>query len=128
MIGDNLERPPDLILTAVRTMAPVAGMPPKIPAAKFAAPCPNSSRSGWYVPPSTMPEATRAESSDSIPARNATEIAPGSRAIKRSVEIAGRTGAGNESGISPISGTFVFVAITPTETTARAARDPGNDG
>ena len=37
---------PDRTLTAVRAMAPVAGMPPKNPAATEASPCPVSSRSG----------------------------------------------------------------------------------
>ena len=63
-------RPPFLTFVAVRAMAPVAGMPPKIGDAMFATPCATSSMFERWRPP-IMPSATTAESSDSIAASSA---------------------------------------------------------
>ena len=60
-------RPPFLTFVAVRAIAPVAGMPPKRPAAMFAMPWPTSSTLDLCRLP-IMPSATTAESSDSIAA------------------------------------------------------------
>jgi hypothetical protein len=45
-IAETRVRAPALTLTAVRAIAPVAGMPPNNGDAKFARPWPNNSRSG----------------------------------------------------------------------------------
>ena len=46
VIAASRVRPPERTLTAVRAIAPVAGMPPKSPEARDASPWPTSSRSG----------------------------------------------------------------------------------
>ena len=46
MIAAIRVRAPDRTLTAVRAIAPVAGIPPKNPEATEARPCPTSSRLG----------------------------------------------------------------------------------
>ena len=100
---------PERTFTAVRAIAPVAGMPPKNPAAIEASPWPVSSRSGLYAPdgrPSgpTMPEATRAESRDSIAASVAMETAGISRLPSAAGSTEGMEGAGRECGSAPIRG------------------------
>ena len=66
-------RAPARTFTAVRAMAPVAGMPPNSGATTLASPWPNSSRSGSYRrPAAAMPSATLAESRLSSAARRAT--------------------------------------------------------
>ena len=100
---------PERTFTAVRAIAPVAGIPPKNPAAIEASPWPVSSRSGLYGPdgrPSgpTMPAATRAESRDSIAASVAMETAGMSRPPTAAGSIKGMEGAGSECGSAPIRG------------------------
>ena len=55
----SLELAPARTLTAVRAIAPVAGMPPNSGAARLARPCPNSSRSGSCCWLTLIPSATR---------------------------------------------------------------------
>ena len=55
-------RAPARTFTAVRAMAPVAGMPPKSGDTTLARPWPKSSRSGSWRGTSAMPSATLAES------------------------------------------------------------------
>ena len=64
-------RPPVRMFVAVRAIAPVAGMPPKIGEAIFATPWATSSMFDlWRVP--IIPSATTADSNDSIAASSAT--------------------------------------------------------
>ena len=63
-------RPPFLTFVAVRAIAPVAGMPPKMGEARFAIPCATSSILERLRPP-IMPSETTAESSDSTPPSSA---------------------------------------------------------
>lgn len=98
-IGD---RPPERMLTAVRAIAPVAGMPPKNPEATDASPCPTSSRSASYGPVSDIEAATRADSSDSIAANAATVNAGPSSDRTVAQSAVGRRGAGRVFGSSPI--------------------------
>lgn len=58
------------MFVAVRAIAPVAGMPPKIGDARLATPCATSSMFALCRVP-IMPSATTAESSDSIAASSA---------------------------------------------------------
>ena len=71
-MAETRVRAPARTLTAVRAIAPVAGMPPKSGDARLARPCPNSSRSGSCRPVSDIPSATFAESRLSIAASRAT--------------------------------------------------------
>ena len=93
-------RPPLRTLVAVRAMTPVQGMPPKIPIAMFATPCPISS---WFEScrSSIMPSATTADSRDSIAPSTATVIAAGTSACHASNDSAGQCGAGKVRGKSP---------------------------
>ena len=63
-------RAPFLILTAVRAMAPVAGIPPKRGVTKFAIPCATNSVFERCLPP-VIPSATSVEISDWIAPSNA---------------------------------------------------------
>jgi hypothetical protein len=72
-------RAPDLMLVAVRAIAPVAGIPPNKGEAMLATPCATSSQlERWRVP--AMPSAITAERSDSIAASSAIVNASGSTA------------------------------------------------
>ena len=92
-------RPPFLIFVAVRAIAPVAGMPPKRGLAMFAIPCAISSVfESCFVP--IIPSATTAESSDSIAASTAIEIAVGKRVVIVLRLRAGSVGIGSVFGIT----------------------------
>ena len=89
--------PPALILVAVRAIAPVAGIPPKIPEAIFATPCPTNSWFNECLCP-IKPSATTADSKASIPAKNAIVNADGTNSRISSNEKVGHTGVGRPSG------------------------------
>ena len=72
VIAARRVRPPERTFTAVRAMAPVAGMPPNRGAMTLASPWPNSSRLGLCGAASLMPSATLAERRLSSPASSAT--------------------------------------------------------
>jgi hypothetical protein len=59
-------RPPFLTFVAVRAMAPVAGIPPKIDENILAVPCATSSIFDLWLPP-IIPSETTADNNDSIP-------------------------------------------------------------
>ncbi len=81
-------------------MTPVTGIPPKIPIAMLAIPCPINS---WFEScrSSIMPSETTAESSDSIAPKTAIVIAAGTSARHSSNESDGQCGIGKLRGISP---------------------------
>ena len=123
-MAETRVRAPARTLTAVRAMAPVAGIPPNAPDAMFARPCPTSSRSGSYRPgdfmPSAtdvMPSATRAESRLSMAANAATAIAAENRAPVDDASRTGILGAGRPSGRLPMR-----LICQPTKPTATVAR------
>ena len=95
-----------------------------------ARPCPTISRSGSTRPVGAMPAATRAERSDSIAARAATESAGPSKVGRIEVSMLGREGAGKEWGRAPIRETsrLKISVTTVASTTAISApgRLPGN--
>ena len=113
------------MLVAVRAIAPVAGRPPNRLEATLATPCPTSS---WFerclVP--AMPSATTAESSASIPARNAMVKADGITAWIFASVISGSAGIGNPAGMSgkrePIVSTGRLRAATASEAATIAIR------
>src|SRR5450631_3044458 len=59
------ERPPFFTLVAVRAIAPVAGMPPKMEEKIFAVPCATNSILDLWLPP-IIPSDTTADNRDSI--------------------------------------------------------------
>ena len=89
MTPDILETAPDLILVAVRAIAPVAGIPPKNGVTIFAIPCPISSLLLLCFVPD-MASATTAESNDSIPPNTAIAKAGTIKRCIRSQVISGR--------------------------------------
>ena len=91
-------RPPERTFTAVRAMAPVAGIPPKRGAIRFARPWPNSSRSGLWASVSLMPSATLAESRLSRPARSAIANAADTSSPSWSPPRLGSAGRGKAGG------------------------------
>ncbi len=82
-------------------MAPVAGTPPNTGAARFARPCPNSSRSGSVVWLTLMPSATVADSRLSSAASAAIASADGSIALNVAGSRKPKDGAGRPRGMSP---------------------------
>src|SRR5574344_3127333 len=93
-------RPPFLIFVAVRAIAPVAGMPPKIGLTMFATPCAISSIFESCFAP-IIPSATTALSSDSIAPSTAIEIAEGNNSFIVEMLKSGSWGDGNVDGIEP---------------------------
>jgi hypothetical protein len=128
MIAAIRVRAPDRRFTAVRAMAPVAGMPPKKPAATEASPWPTSSRSASYGPVSEMDAATRAESSDSIAASAATVSTGPTRAGRIAGSMKGTDGAGSELGSAPIRVTGRAVTVATTVTRTMPMIEPGSLG
>src|SRR6185312_2408626 len=105
-----------------------AGMPPKIPEAIEARPCPTSSLSPSYGPVSEIDAATRADSNDSIAASAATvNAAPTSDTIVV-ISAEGSAGAGSEPGSVPILASGRSARFATTATSTIAMRDPGNCG
>ena len=98
-------RAPARTLTAVRAMAPVAGMPPNSGEATLARPWPNSSRSGSDGATSAMPSATLADSRLSMAARTATAKAA-ETSCGGLADRAGSDGVGSESGSAPMRATY----------------------
>jgi hypothetical protein len=80
-IAETRVRAPARTFTAVRAMAPVAGIPPKSGDARLASPCPKSSRSGSWRTASDMPSATFADRRLSIAASAATANAAPKRSL-----------------------------------------------
>ncbi len=127
-IDASLVRPPDRTFTAVRAMAPVAGIPPNRPEPMDAMPCPTNSRSGSYGPVSARDEATRAESSDSMAANAAIVRAGPSRdAVPPSVSV-GKAGIGSPSGSAPMTARGLSMTRHRIVTTAIPTREPGMPG
>src|SRR3954466_9613474 len=93
-------RPPVRMFVAVRAMAPVAGMPPKIGDTTFATPCATSSMFDLCREP-IMPSATTADSSDSIAASNATVSDGEISSLKCSSGTDGMCGIGKDVGTAP---------------------------
>jgi hypothetical protein len=88
------------MLVAVRAISPVTQMPPNSAEPILATPCATSSQlERWRRP--VMPSATTADSSDSMAASSANEIASGSTAFAFSNENAGSAGEGNSRGMPP---------------------------
>ena len=121
-------RPPFLTFAAVRAIAPVAGIPPKIPEKIFPTPCPISSAFDLWVSP-IIPSETTAESRDSIPARIAIVNAGENIFWISPKEIAGICGVGNEDDNSPYTLPIVltgsFAKYTISVVTMIAISDPG---
>ena len=91
---------PLLMLVTVRAIVPVAGMPPKNGATKFATPWPMSSWLGSWRS-SVMPSATRAHSRDSIaPSRAMVSVGPTS-CFTVSHENSGSAKPGRPCGMPP---------------------------
>ncbi len=99
------ERAPDRTLTAVRAMAAVAGIPPKNGTARFAMPCPNSSRSESWRSPIVIPSATVADMRLSRAARAATATAGSNSLPTCPGWRPGRAGDGSPAGIGPMVAT-----------------------
>src|SRR5699024_6135038 len=114
--------------TAVRAIAPVAGIPPKKPAAADARPWPTSSRSASKGPVREIEAATRAESKDSIAASAATATAGPASALIISRFNSGTVGAGRLAGSCPIWASGASTTTASTVTTTIARKDPGNRG
>ncbi len=96
---------PARTLTAVRAIAPVAGIPPMNDTATLASPWPSSSRSGSCGSPSAIPSATLAESRLSRAASAAT-ASTADRSVGRSVTAnSGTCGYGRPAGMCPIRAT-----------------------
>ncbi len=104
-IADTRVRAPARTFTAVRAIAPVAGIPPKSGETTFASPWPNSSRSGSWWAVSTRPSATFADRRLSIAPRAATASAAPNRSLMRPNGNDGKEGVGSESGSLPIRAT-----------------------
>ena len=112
----------------MRAIAPVAGIPPKKPAATEASPWPTSSRSAFTGPVGERDAATRADSSDSIAASAATATAGPARALMVSMLRSGMDGAGRELGSSPMAGSGSWSSAVATVTTMIAINDAGIPG
>ena len=125
VIADTLVRAPERTLTAVRAMAPVAGMPPNSPVATFARPWPTISRRSDVRVSPVMASATLAESRLSIAARMATASAGPTRWRTTVGLRSGRRGAGRWCGSAPIVGTPAWQATASTVTLATATIDEG---
>ena len=93
-------RPPFFTFVAVRAIAPVAGIPPKIGDAMFAMPCATSSMLERWRPP-IMPSATTAESSDSTAASRAIVNAGPASAWMIGSDRCGMLGCGSPAWIAP---------------------------
>ncbi len=124
-IAESRERPPLRTFTAVRAIAPVAGMPPKKPAAMDASPWPTSSRSASTGPVGASEAATRADSSDSIAASAATATAGPSSTSGSTPLRSGSPGAGKLDGSGPMVSTGASSSCASAVTTTIAMRDPG---
>ncbi len=94
------------MFTAVRAMAPVAGIPPNSADAMLAAPWPNSSRSGSCFGASAIPSATFADSRLSSAASAATASAAEKRLLVVPSDRCGSDGVGSDDGTAPIRATF----------------------
>ncbi len=92
--------PPCRTFVAVRAITPVQGIPPKIPMAILAMPCPINS---WLEScrSSIMPSDTTAESNDSIAPSTAMVMAAGTSERHASKDRLGQCGVGKDRGISP---------------------------
>ena len=113
-------RPPAFTFVAVRAIAPVAGRPRKSGEAMLAAPCEINSAFDLCAPP-IIRSATVAESSDSMPARNAMVSADGSRSTARSVLMGGICGVGRPFGKLPYLAATVSTVGNATTATTLAA-------
>ncbi len=100
--ADSREAAPVRTLTAVRAIAPVAATPPNSGAARFASPCPNSSRSESCRSATLIASAAEADISDSSAASAATASAEGNRAGTCPVSKNPKEGAGMPAGRWPI--------------------------
>ena len=124
-IAETRVRAPARTFTAVRAIAPVAGMPPKRGEARFASPCPNSSRSGSWRAVSDIPSATFADSRLSMAASAATAIAAPKRSCTWPGEMPGNAGIGSESGSAPMRATCHPAISVTTVATTTASNDAG---
>ncbi|MNS58896.1 hypothetical protein D3C72_918330 [compost metagenome] len=116
---------PARMLTAVRAIAPVAGMPPKNGTARLARPWPMSSRLGsWGLAPERR-SATVAESSDSIAPSAASAIAGRTSSPRRAGSKGSQDGMGSPCGIAPMRGTSRCNAVATPVRTTRATSEGG---
>ena len=111
---------PDLMLVAVRAIAPVAGMPPKRTEPRLAVPWAISSVLDLWVRP-VIPSATTALSSDSIAASRAMVRASGTRLLISSKSKTGRDGLGRVLGMPPKRDSIVSTGSPKRETAAAPA-------
>lgn len=119
------DRPPERTFTAVRAIAPVAGMPPNSADPIEAMPCPTSSRSGSKRPVSAIEAATRPDNSDSTAASAATVAAVGRSAPSAVGSSAGRLGAGRPAGSAPMRVSGFGITSASRLTTTMPTSDPG---
>ncbi len=125
VIAARRVRPPERTFTAVRAMAPVAGMPPNSGATTLASPWPNSSRSGSCGAASLMPSATFAERRLSSPASSAIANAADTSSPSCSPPTLGSAGTGRPHGRSPMRGALRPATPASTDATITASNDPG---
>ena len=121
-------RPPFLTFVAVRAMAPVAGMPPKIGDTMLATPWATSSMLERWRPP-IMPSATTADSKDSMAPSSAMVNAGAARVVSIASVTWGSAGRGRPASMTPkrvpIVSTGRCSARTSTVVTIRATNGPG---
>jgi hypothetical protein len=123
-----LERAPARTFTAVRAIAAVAGMPPTSGAAKFASPCPNSSRSGSWVSLTLIASATVADSRLSKAASAATASVAGSSAPIAPRSRKAREGVGSPAGSAPSVRSGRSATRAMTVAAATLTREKGTAG
>ena len=121
-------RPPARTFVAVRAIAPVAGMPPKIGEMTLATPCATSSTFDLCLVP-TMPSATTAESNDSIAASSARVNAGEMKWWICPHGMLGQCGIGSDEGTEPnrepIVSTGRLKICTAAVASTMATKGPG---
>ncbi len=126
-IVETRVRAPARTLTAVRAMAPVAGMPPNSDTAMFARPWPTSSRSGSWSSPSASPSATLAESRLSSAASAATARTAVRSSGRCATSMSGRLGLGSPAGMVPIRAMGRSASRATSVATATAISEAGSE-
>jgi len=126
--ADSRETAPDLTLTAVRSIAPVAATPPKIGAIRLASPCPNSSRLGSCRSATLIESAADADISDSSAPSAATAKAGGINDVRLDPDTKPSEGAGSPSGSVPISGVCRWNTFTATVASTTLMMENGTAG
>lgn len=121
-------RPPFFTLVAVRAIAPVAGMPPKMEEKIFAVPCATNSILDLWLPP-IIPSDTTADNRDSIDPNKAIVKAGRTRFLIIVKSKFGSDGVGNKDWILPnllpIVSTGRFNNCIAAVVTSIAINEPG---